>query len=125
MKKIIFITVIILLINANAALSEKAEKIKIDMDINTAYELMLNNNNFVKAVLEDIKVKKYKRNSAIGAFFPKIGLNATYIHFDKDIKTEVSSIPINNEKVTVPNLTIQDKNLGIFGVSAVWNIFTG
>lgn len=105
------------------AMEAKIEKY--DIDFKTAYELMFNNNNSIKAILEEVKVKKYKKNAAIGEFLPKIGMNATFVHFDKDIRTEISSLNLNGETVSIPNLTIQDKNLGIFGFNAVWNIFTG
>lgn len=127
MKKLLltltFIIPTILLSQNVFAMDAKIEKH--DIDFKTAYELMFNNNNSIKAVLEEVKVKKYKKNAAMGEFLPKIGMNATFVHFDKDIKTEVSSLNVNGESVSIPNLTIQDKNFGVFGFNAIWNIFTG
>lgn len=126
MKKIKLISafIIMLLLSQNAyAMEARVEKYNIDFK--TAYELMFNNNNSIKAILEEVKVKKYKKNAAIGEFMPKIGMNATFVHFDKDIKTEISSLNLNGESVAIPNLTIQDKNFGVFGFNAIWNIFTG
>lgn len=124
MKKIL-LSLIITLLTINTALASNKVAESYDIDFPTAYELMFNNNNSIKAMIEDVKAKKYKKNSAMGEFLPKIGMNATFIHFDKDIKTEVSSINLNGSNVAIPNLTIQDKNLGVFGFNAVWNIFTG
>lgn len=127
MKKInltLGFVILAMLLSQNVyAMEAKIEKY--DIDFKTAYELMFNNNNSIKAILEEVKVKKYKKNAAIGEFLPKIGMNATFVHFDKDIRTEISSLNLKGETVSIPNLTIQDKNLGIFGFNAVWNIFTG
>ena len=124
MKKIL-LSLIITLLTINTALASNKVAESYDIDFPTAYELMFNNNNSIKAMIEDVKAKKYKKNSAMGEFLPKIGMNATFVHFDNDIKTEVSSINLNGSNVAIPNLTIQDKNLGVFGFNAVWNIFTG
>ena len=124
MKKIL-LSLIITLLTINTALASNKVSESYDIDFPTAYELMFNNNNSIKAMIEDVKAKKYKKNSAMGEFLPKIGMNATFVHFDNDIKTEVSSINLNGSNVAIPNLTIQDKNLGVFGFNAVWNIFTG
>lgn len=123
--KLIFAFIIggIFLSQSVYAMDAKIEKY--DIDFKTAYELMFNNNNSIKAILEEVKAKNYKKNAAMGEFLPKIGMNATFVHFDKDIKTEVSSLNLNGESVSIPNLTIQDKNLGVFGFNAIWNIFTG
>ncbi len=124
MKKIITaILTIYLTANFSFAYESKIEKYEIDFP--TAYELMFNNNNSIKAILEDIKVKKYKKNAAIGEFLPKVGMNATFIHFDKDIQTGEHSIPIMSSTVTIPNLVIQEKNVTTFGFTALWNVFTG
>lgn len=120
---IIFLIGIFLLSQKTFAKEAKIEKY--DIDFKTAYELMINNNNSIKAILEEVEANKYKKNAAMGEFLPKVGLNATFLHFNKDIKTEVSSLNVNSENISIPNLTIQDKNLGIFGFNAIWNIFTG
>lgn len=124
MKKILLILSIIAL-TSNAVLADVTVPKSYDMDFQTAYELMLNNNNSIKAMLEEIKAKKYKKNSALGEYLPKVGLNATFMHFNKDLKTDVSSVPINGKSTQIPNIKIQDKNLTLFGFTAVWNVFTG
>lgn len=124
MKKIITaIVTIFLTANFSYALEAKVEKYEIDFP--TAYELMFNNNNSIKAILEEINVKKYKKNAAIGEFMPKVGMNATFVHFDKDIETGTNSIPVMGTTVTIPNLVIQEKNVTTFGFTALWNVFTG
>lgn len=125
MKKLHFILIVLLILLSQNVFSMEAKIEKYDIDFKTAYELLFTNNNEIKAILEEVKVKKYKKNAAMGEFLPKIGMNATFIHFDKDIKTEVSSLNLNGKSVSIPNLTIQDKNLGVFGFNAIWNIFTG
>ena len=124
LKKVILF-LLALSFSINTVYAHEATIAKYDINFQTAYELMFNNNNSIKAILEEIRVKKYKKNAAMGEFLPKIGMNATFFHFDKDIRTEVSSINLNGESVAVPNLTIQDKNFAVFGFNAVWNIFTG
>ena len=124
MKKIITaILTIFLTANFSFALEAKVEKYEIDFP--TAYELMFNNNNSIKAILEEINAKKYKKNAAIGEFMPKVGMNATFVHFDKDIQVGGGSIPIMSTTVPIPNLVIQEKNVTTFGFTALWNVFTG
>ena len=53
-----------------------------DIDFKTAYELMMNNNNAIKALVEEVKVKKYKKNSALGQFAPKVVASADFVHFN-------------------------------------------
>jgi outer membrane protein TolC len=123
-KKIITaILTIFLTANFSFALEAKVEKYEIDFP--TAYELMFNNNNSIKAILEEINAKKYKKNAAIGEFMPKVGMNATFVHFDKDIQVGGGSIPIMSTTVPIPNLVIQEKNVTTFGFTALWNVFTG
>ena len=105
------------------ALDAKVEKYEIDFP--TAYELMFNNNNSIKAILEEINAKKYKKNAAIGEFMPKVGMNATFVHFDKDIQVGGGSIPVMSTTIPIPNLVIQEKNVTTFGFTALWNVFTG
>ena len=124
MKKIIIATLTIFL-TANFSFAFEAKVEKYEIDFPTAYELMFNNNNSIKAILEEINAKKYKKNAAIGEFMPKVGMNATFIHFDKDIGTGVNSIPMMGMTVAIPNLVIQEKNVTTFGFTALWNVFTG
>ena len=124
MKKII-IAILTTFLTANFSFALEAKVEKYEIDFPTAYELMFNNNNSIKAILEEINAKKYKKNAAIGEFMPKVGMNATFIHFDKDIGTGVNSIPMMGTTVTIPNLVIQEKNVTTFGFTALWNVFTG
>ena len=124
MKKIITtILTIFLTANFSSAFDAKVEKYEIDFP--TAYELMFNNNNSIKAILEEINAKKYKKNAAIGEFMPKVGMNATFVHFDKDIQVGGGSIPVMSTTIPIPNLVIQEKNVTTFGFTALWNVFTG
>ncbi len=125
MKKKIIIAILTIFLTTNFSFANEAKTEKYEIDFPTAYELMFNNNNSIKAILEEIKAKKYKKNAAIGEFMPKVGMNATFIHFDKDIQTDTNSIPIMGTTINIPNITIQDKNVTTFGFTAVWNVFTG
>lgn len=124
MKKII-IAILTIFLTANFSFALEANVEKYEIDFPTAYELMFNNNNSIKAILEEISAKKYKKNAAIGEFMPKVGMNATFVHFDKDIETGTNSIPVMGTTVTIPNLVIQEKNVTTFGFTALWNVFTG
>jgi len=123
-KKII-IAILTIFLSANFSFTFAANTEKYEIDFPTAYELMFNNNNSIKVILEEINARKYKKNAAIGEFMPKVGMNATFIHFDKDIGTGVNSIPMMGTTVTIPNLVIQEKNVTTFGFTALWNVFTG
>lgn len=125
MKYFFRFLVIIFVITGISFARENSNVETYDIDFPTAYELMFNNNNHIKALLENINVHKYKKNSAIGEFLPKINLNASFVHFNRDIKTDITSLPLGGQIVPIPNLTIQDKNLGTFGFTALWNVFTG
>ncbi len=124
LKRVLSLAIAIVL-GVNTAIAKEPENKSYDIDFPTAYELMFNNNNTIKAMVEEINVKKYKRRSAIGEYFPKVGVNATFLHFNKDIKTQVTHVKVNNTPMNVPNIGIQDKNLTLFGFTAVWNVFTG
>lgn len=100
---------------------QTAEIVKTGMDFATAYELMMLNNNEIKAVLEEIEQKKYEKRAAVGEYLPKIGVNATTVHFDKSV--DVGIPPIMGMRL--PAMTLQDKNLTTLGFGAAWNIFTG
>lgn len=124
MKKIIT-AILTIFLTANFSFAFEAKVEKYEIDFPTAYELMFNNNNSIKAILEEINAKKYKKNAAIGEFMPKVGMNATFVHFDKDIQVGGGSIPIMSTTVPIPNLVIQEKNVTTFGFTALWNVFTG
>ena len=64
MKKIL-LSLIITLLTINTALASNKVAESYDIDFPTAYELMFNNNNSIKAMIEDVKAKKYKKNAAI------------------------------------------------------------
>ena len=96
-----------------------------DIDFKTAYELMMNNNNAIKALVEEVKVKKYKKNSALGQFAPKVVASADFVHFNKDIETGDYSANTPMGQIPIPSITIQDRNVGGLGLSALWNVFCG
>ena len=106
---------------------QKAGIQRVELTFEQAYELMLENNNSLKAYNELIKQMKYEKRSALGQFAPKVGLNATYLHFNDDLTltsqgsmaTPLGAISFGAETL------IQDKNVFTFGGAAVWNIFTG
>ena len=95
----------------------------VDLSFEQAYELMLENNNSLKAHNEAIKQAKFEKNSALGEFSPKMMMNSTYFHFSKDM-----NLTTNDSFMGYPvSITshIQDRNLFTFGGGVVWNIFTG
>lgn len=96
---------------------------RVDLTFEQAYELMLENNNKLKAYNELIKQMKFEKRSALGQFSPKVVLNATYIHFDDNLTLtssgKVMAIPFS------ANTLIQDQNVFTAGGAVVWNIFTG
>lgn len=96
---------------------------KYDITFQQAYELMLENNNALKAYNELINKQKYEKRAAIGEFLPKIALNATYLHFNENL-TLNSSGKVMNFPFSATTM-IQDQNVFTMGGFAVWNIFTG
>lgn len=130
MKKIlgIFLIIFCLFISpVHSAEVQKAGIQRVELTFEQAYELMLENNNKLKAYNELINQMKYEKRSALGQFSPKVGLNATYLHFNDDLtlnssgSMQMGAIPITFGAQTL----IQDKNVFTFGGAAVWNIFTG
>jgi len=102
----------------------------VELSFKQAYELMLENNNSLKAYNELIQKSKYEKRSAVGQFFPKVGLNATYLHFSDDMTLTSSvavpaGVPLLGGATMSAETLIQDKNVFTFGGAAVWNIFTG
>ncbi|MDD3237508.1 MAG: TolC family protein [Candidatus Gastranaerophilales bacterium] len=89
---------------------------KYDLSIEQAYDLMIVNNNAIKAAFEATEEKRHKKNAAIGHFFPKIGVNTTVAGLSDDI-----SIPLAPTK----SIMLQDNKLWEVGAGAVWNVFTG
>ena len=128
MKKILslfFIAGILLVQPVFSAEVKKGGIQHIDLTFEQAYELMLENNNKLKAYNELIEQMKYEKRSALGQFSPKVGLNATYIHFNHDLTLTSptgSTISLIPASITTP---IQDKNVFTAGGAVVWNIFTG
>ncbi len=100
--------------------TKEASITKVDLTFEQAYELMLVNNNALKSANEEIKQKKYEKKSAIGKYFPKVLLNASYAHFSEPI-TVTSHIPYLGSAETL----IQKENTLFLGGGIVWNIFTG
>ncbi len=130
MKRFLNIILIILFLFCNKSYAAEVQKggvEHVELTFEQAYELMLENNNALKAYNEAIQKCKYEKRSAIGQFFPKVGMNATYLHFSDDMTLtssgamKVGAIPISFSA----NTLIQDRNVFTFGGAAVWNIFTG
>lgn len=126
MKKILslfFIAGILLVQPVFSAEVKKGGIERVDLTFEQAYELMLENNNKLKAYNELIKQMKFEKRSALGQFSPKVVLNATYIHFDDNLTLtssgKVMAIPFS------ANTLIQDQNVFTAGGAVVWNIFTG
>lgn len=101
---------------ASATQVQKASVQKVELSFEQAYELMLANNNAIKATLEEIKEKKYQKNAAFGHYLPKITAGSDYFHFDDPI--QVGMGPLGS-------LTLQDQNLWMARAGVAWNIFTG
>lgn len=124
----IFLIIAILLMNLNASFAttvKEARVQKIDLSFEQAYELMMANNNAIKACLQEIQAKKYEKKAAVGAYFPKIGVNSTYTHFDDDITVGVSPVKFMGATIPVSPITLQKKDCWTANVGATWNIFTG
>lgn len=103
---------------------------KIDLSFEQAYQLMLANNNEIKATLEEVKEKKYERKAAIGHYFPKLGINSTYTRLDDNISVTAPSTAIavaGLGTIHTPPITmdLQDRDFWLTNVGAVWNVFTG
>ncbi len=95
----------------------------VDLSFEQAYQLMLENNNSLKAYNEAIEQNKFEKRAALGEFSPKIVLNSTYIHFSDNmaLHTPVSLMGMNFTTTSV----IQEQNLFALGGGIVWNVFTG
>lgn len=104
---------------------QQAHVQKMDLSFEQAYELMMANNNAIKACLEEIKAKKYEKKAAVGAFFPKIGLNSTYAHLDGDVTVNSPPVHVGSMSLPVPPIVLQNQNLWATSAGAVWNVFTG
>lgn len=98
---------------------------KLDLSFEQAYELMITNNNAIKATLEEVKEKKYLKKAAIGAFFPKVGVNSTYARFNDPITVGVAPIHIGGTTITPSPITLQEQSMWEATAGAVWNVFTG
>ena len=126
MKKILslfFIAGILLVQPVFSAEVKKGGIERVDLTFEQAYELMLENNNKLKAYNELIKQMKFEKRSALGQFSPKVVLNATYIHFDDNL-----TLTSSGKVMAMPfsaNTLIQDQNVFTAGGAVVWNIFTG
>lgn len=127
LAKILFIIFCIFFNTAFASEMQKGGIERVELSFEQAYELMLENNNALKAFNEAIQKSKYEKRSAVGEFFPKVGMNATYLHFSDDLTlTSSGSMKMGTMPITFNAQTlIQDQNVFTFGGAAVWNIFTG
>lgn len=124
MKK--FLTLMILLCSCKSVMAADVQRTGVDLvdlSFEQAYELMLENNNSLKAHNEIIKQAKFEKNAALGEFSPKVVMNSTYLHFSKDMNLTTCD-KIMGRPVAITS-HIQDKNLFTFGGGVVWNIFTG
>lgn len=124
MKK--FLTLMILLCSCKSVMAADVQRTGVDLvdlSFEQAYELMLENNNSLKAHNEIIKQAKFEKNAALGEFSPKVVMNSTYLHFSKDMNLTTYD-KIMGRPVAITS-HIQDKNLFTFGGGVVWNIFTG
>ena len=117
-----FVTLLFLLVLTQPVFAEVKEASiqKVGLTFEQAYQLMLENNNLLKSFQEQIKQSKYEKNAAIGEFFPKVGVNATYIHFSNPIAV-ATHVPGMGNLVN----TLQNENVFTFSGGIVWNIFTG
>lgn len=98
---------------------------RIELSFEQAFELMMANNNALKACLADIKAKQYEKKAAIGTFFPIVGVDMTYVHFGDDVSVNTPPVHAGGTTINIPSILIQDKNLWTTNFGAVWNIFTG
>ena len=124
MKKLL--AILILLCSCKSVMAMEVQKSGIDLvdlSFEQAYELMLENNNSLKAHNEAIRQAKFEKNAALGEFSPKVVMNSTYLHFSKDMNLTTTD-KIMGRPVSITS-HIQDRNLFTFGGGVVWNIFTG
>ncbi len=124
MKKIL--TLLFLLCSCKSVMAADVQKSGVDfvnLSFEQAYELMLENNNSLKAHNEAIRQAKFEKNSALGEFSPKVVMNSSYLHFSKDMNLTTSD-KIMGMPVSITS-HIQDRNLFTFGGGIVWNVFTG
>lgn len=130
MKNLLAIFIIFLGLSSDFVFCAEVQKggiEKVYLTFEQAYELMLENNNSLKAYNELINKMKYEKKSAIGQFFPKVALNATYLHFSEDMtltssgSMKIGALPLSFNASTL----IQERNVFTMGGVAIWNIFTG
>ena len=128
MKRVLKFFLILIFIVGNIAHSEEIQKSSVelaDLTFRQAYELMLENNNALKAYNEAIEAKKFEKRATLGEFAPKVVLNSTYIHFSKDMTLTTKTPEPLSSMIPSINTFIQDSNVWGLGGGAVWNIFTG
>ena len=128
MKKFINIFFISLIfISCNTVFGADTQKAGIevvDLSFEQAYQLMLENNNSLKAYNEAIEQSKFEKRAALGEFSPKVMLNSTYIHFSKDMQLH-TPVGLPGLGTLVTTSDIQGQNLFTMSGGIVWNIFTG
>lgn len=121
-------TILVMMIIGQSVLADEVKTAsiqKVDLSFEQAYELMMANNNALKACLEEIKEKKYLKKSAAGEFFPKVGINSTYAHLSDNITVNTPPVSAMGMTFPVPPVLLQEQNLWATSAGAVWNIFTG
>lgn len=114
-----FILIFALCIVGQVSIADEVQKAsveKVDLSFEQAYELMLTNNNAIKATYEEINEKKYQKKAAVGHFMPKVGLNSSYVQFNNPITVGMGALG---------DLTLQDKTLWLASAGVTWNVFTG
>ncbi|MCQ2958052.1 MAG: TolC family protein [Candidatus Gastranaerophilales bacterium] len=126
MKKIISIFICLLLFSnvANSTELDKSKVSNVELSFEQAYQLMLENNNSLKAYNEATEVSKFEKRATLGEFSPKLFLNATYIHFSDEMQLH-TPVSIPNMGSMITTSTIQEQNLFAAGAGVVWNVFTG
>jgi len=121
LKFLIIFCILLLSNNVYAADTLNTKVELVDLSFEQAYQLMLENNNSLKAYNEAIEQMKYEKRATLGEFSPKVFMNSTYIHFSEDMQLNT---PINLFGMTATT-KIQDQNLFTLGGGVVWNVFTG
>jgi len=116
-----------ILLFTNQVYSAEMQKAKIeqlDVSIEQAYQLMLENNNSLKAYNEAIEQSKFEKRATLGEFAPKIAMNSTYIHFSKNMELN-TPITVHGINMGTATSLIQEQNVFTLGGGLVWNVFTG
>jgi outer membrane protein TolC len=121
MRRVVLLIAILALshsVCAKEVLQGTAQKYSISFS--QAYELMLANNNAIKASLEEIEEKRYEKNASLGHFAPKILLSSAYARLDGPVSATIPLSPLPSR-----TLVLQEQELWTAQFMGMWNIFTG